>query len=299
MNIVFAADLHIRQSAPRKRIDDYLRAQWSKVSQILDLCQEKSAPLIVAGDFFHSDAPRHWLVRNVLYILNFEYPEVRVYSIAGQHDLPGNNASNWEDSPLGVLSAARRVHGSETARAHFQKIGIDFVDYGEDFPKNSSSSILVCHRLVTAEKTDMKGASLARSFIQKNRGYELIVVGDNHESFEKKIGKTTLISPGSLMRMRIDQRDHKPSVVCYNTKTKEYKRIFLKIAPSESVFVSKEEEEKEKQKKEKFAAYIDQIKKGRGGKISFERNLEAHITTNKIEKPIANKIWQAVEQAEL
>jgi DNA repair exonuclease SbcCD nuclease subunit len=286
--IVFAADLHIRATAPRKRIDDYLSAQWDKLRQILSICKKNHAPLVVAGDFFNSHENPDWLISQLLLILNREFPTVEIYSIAGQHDLPGNNMGNFEQSTLFTLYAAGRIRPSFETIDNFY-----LVDYGEPIPVAfGKDGILVCHTLVTQTPDEFPGADRATRFIAKNRGYKLIVVGDNHEHFVKQVGKTTLISPGSMMRMRSDQANHKPCVVLYDEETSEFEIVKLKIKPGKKVLNL--EKDKPKERNFDFSAYVEQIKTGTK-KVSFPRKLEAFMDQNKTSNSVKIKVWEALK----
>jgi hypothetical protein len=140
------------------------------------------------------------------------------------------------------------------------------------------------------------GADTAAAFIRRHSDYELIIVGDNHQAFEKTIGRTTLISPGSMMRMSIEQKDHRPRVIIYDSDKDEgnrWRSHYLGVAPAGEVFSADVEEKKERDGR--LDAYIEQMETGYEVGVSFERNLEKHLRQNMTKRAVREKIWKAVD----
>ena len=96
---------------------------------------------------------------------------------------------------------------------------------------------------------------MAGTFLRKNK-FDLIVSGDNHQSFTHKEGNRLLINCGSLMRNKIDQVNHKPCIWIFDTLTRAAKQIFIPVVPFSEVF-NIEKAEKIKSKNEK----LEELKK--------------------------------------
>jgi len=290
--LVFAADLHIRATIPDKRTDDYFECQARKFNQIIEICLEENAPLIVAGDFGDKPEWPNWLLVEYSDYILVKHNDLNIYLTLGQHDLPGNYLANVKRGGMQVLHIVEAINFGVENSKYIDEL-IDFVHYGEKIPENSDKKVLVCHTLVCENGIDFPSAETAAGFIRKHRNYELIIVGDNHKHFIKTIGKTTLISPGSMMRMSINQKDHKPCVILYDEKLKEFEIKYLDIEPAGEVF--SETVETKKEKDARLLAYVESMKKGVSVSVSFERNIEAHLEANKIDKRVKSKIWQAME----
>ncbi|MCK9281530.1 MAG: metallophosphoesterase, partial [Melioribacteraceae bacterium] len=52
-NFIACADLHLRDSIPHARTDDYWKAQEKKFRFLIDTANEKNCDIYCAGDFFH------------------------------------------------------------------------------------------------------------------------------------------------------------------------------------------------------------------------------------------------------
>src|SRR5512135_2401330 len=101
--MIMCSDLHLRTTTPRARTDDYMAAQERKFRFILEQAQ-KSPPLLVAGDFFHTPRPEEGLLRWTIDLLK-EY-DVRPVVVPGQHDMPYHSLDKMGEYGLGVLEAA-------------------------------------------------------------------------------------------------------------------------------------------------------------------------------------------------
>jgi DNA repair exonuclease SbcCD nuclease subunit len=65
---ILGADLHIRESVPACRIDDYINAQWTKLLFIQNLCEKNGCPFLVAGDLFDHWKPSPYLLSRCIII---------------------------------------------------------------------------------------------------------------------------------------------------------------------------------------------------------------------------------------
>jgi DNA repair exonuclease SbcCD nuclease subunit len=237
------ADLHLRDDTPISRKDSYYTTMLGK----LDFCLRQAPTMLVAGDFFHSARSSMRLLSDVIYLIREAGTEVIV--IPGQHDLPGHNLSLVHHSGLGVLAEAGVVRlmldEPKQIRIHleskpvFYKIKIWPVPFGQEvvIPKEKSEipDILLIHKLIFLNKQEVfpgiENPDICIDFMKKYPQFDLIISGDNHNQFfiKENNKRTLLINTGSMMRQKIDQKDHRPAIALID----ENLNVAIKAIPIE------------------------------------------------------------------
>ena len=241
--LIATGDWHLTEYRPRSRKDDYISAMIAKIKFIADM---KADRILNPGDVtdsheFPDKFKTKWISRL----------SKRIICVPGQHDLR-YHTSGIVNTPLGVLSEAvgfKIIHNTDgpfTMQKHVRTaLGSKEVSvYGAGWNKKipeiidmEAYNILLTHRMVIESKLWDKQESydVAGSLLRRNK-FDLIVSGDNHQSFHYERDGKMLINCGSLMRSKIDQVDHKPCVWVIDTDKKSYEQIFIPIAPAEEVF---------------------------------------------------------------
>ena len=278
MKLLCCGDLHLRATAPRYRIDNYYETQMGKLKWIFELAREESCEAILQpGDFFDSpNIPNH-VLSDVLELL-YKYDHNTVYTVFGQHDL---RYRNMENSALSVVEIAGGVVTENTILVG-GRIAIYGSSWEQPIPEvlnKDAVNILLMHRMVVHEKPLWPGQTdytKAGSFMKKYSDFDLVVSGDNHQSFIwAEYDKETdewgrwLINCGSMMRMTTAQQEHKPCVWVYDTETKEAIRHFIPI--EKDVFSPEAVEIKERNKE--LEAFITTLKQDRSTMLSFDDNV--------------------------
>jgi len=301
MKLLLTGDWHITNTPPEKRIDNYTQAQSWKFLHILGLAEEKNCAFIIQpGDFFDSHKANDFLKRAVIKLLkDTKHPPI--LTIFGQHDLR-YHSSDTKNTPLRVLEAAgvidilgyRRgpapVSNTNPPKIYHSNIHIQGASWFEDIPtpKHLDSpkkeiNVLILHKMIIKNQKLWEGqedATLGNILLRNNR-FDLIVSGDNHQSFTISTGKKHLVNCGSLMRMTTAQLDHKPVVYIYDTKDKSLEEHFIPIEPSENVF-DLSEIEKEKKENKELEAFVAHLKDDvKIGGLDYAKNLKAFLLANK------------------
>jgi len=296
MKLLLTGDWHITNTPPEKRIDNYTQAQSWKFLHILGLAEEKNCAFIIQpGDFFDSHKANDFLKRAVIKLLkDTKHPPI--LTIFGQHDLR-YHSSDTKNTPLRVLEAAgvidilgyRRgtpiVLNTSPPKIIHSDIHIYGTSWFEDIPvpETEGINILVMHGMIIKNEKIWEGqgdATLGNILLRNNR-FDLIVSGDNHQSFTISTGKKHLVNCGSLMRMTTAQLDHKPVVYIYDTKDKSLEEHFIPIEPSENVF-DLSEIEKEKKENKELEAFVAHLKDDvKIGGLDYAKNLKAFLLANK------------------
>lgn len=310
--MILASDLHLRRTRPRSRKDDYFSTQEKKFRFILELAQE-SPPLVVPGDIFHIAKPGEALLRWVIDLL-MEY-DVRPIVVPGQHDLPSHNLNLLHESGLGVLASADLIDLLTDGQPywlpdnHHNTYGLEIYIHGYPYGTIPDTTVvglpgvLLWHHMVINEPLwPGQLADKANSILRKYKDFDLIVTGDNHQSFaisetdsgwkveRDGRGPRWLVNPGSMMRMTASQVDYQPCVYKYENWV--VKRIPLPI--EEDVF-DLSELEQAKEKDSRIQAFIEKLGGDWEFGLSFEKNLEEFLIKNKVDDRVKEIIWRCLE----
>ncbi|MDY6957782.1 MAG: metallophosphoesterase [Halobacteriota archaeon] len=306
MKFLLTGDLHLTDKSPKKRIDDFVKAQNSKMMQIIDIYKgQKCECILQPGDLFDSHKASDYIKQFWMNI--FKTNKVDLFCVFGQHDLR-YHTSNIDNTPIRVLNRAGNVHIlNQKPEANDWGLDIGFAIYGQSWfektPKIKEEgpfNILVVHKQFYTSKKDWptqdQEGTNATSFLKKHP-FDLVVAGDNHRFFKVTYKNQTLLNLGSLMRTKIDQANHKPRVAIFDTETREIKIIKLDVKPFEKVFdMAKEKEEEERS--ESLQTFIKELKTStKSKKLDFISKLkDARDTTD---EGVAQVLDQVMQKAEL
>ena len=297
IDAIFAADIHLREDTPVCRTDDFWLAQLRKVRFIKELINKHNCPLFIAGDIFNK-------ARTSPYVEGMAIAEMpKFWGIPGQHDLPGHNMSNFDRSSLNVLMQARIFNLLTTdckdTTLHQSSIGICGFPFGFNLFKSETKKkfkrkVALIHDMVHKKKAIHENVqSNSGIALLKNNNYDLIVSGDNHQSFVCEYKNKILINCGSMMRIAAGQEDHKPCVWAWDSDTNEVKAIYL---PIEKEVISREHIEFQQEKENRMESFVKRVNTNYEIKLSFENNLISYFKKNKTRKGIKEKMYQAMEE---
>jgi DNA repair exonuclease SbcCD nuclease subunit len=183
------------------------------LDQIKALADNYKAPILFAGDLFDRWKASHemvnWALRNV----------PTMYSVAGNHDLPHHRYDDINKSAYWTMVEAGRIIDLQPGKPH--PVNDHLTVYG--FPWSSKvvppskpltgRTVALVHAYCWVKKAGYPGASAesrAGSWAAKLEGYDYAVFGDNHKPFVFEQGGVQLVNCGSLMRLKSDQRTHRP-----------------------------------------------------------------------------------------
>jgi len=310
-DLILCSDLHLRNSIPSSRIDDYLLAQQRKLKFILELSQKHSCPILVAGDFGHKAEWKNWLLTYTIVMLQ-QFNNPKIYIIPGQHDLINHEIKKWNHSGIGVLHHTNNVEVLISHKLTIKSknmfdhsscylLNIYPCPYGEKIPIINKKTnpwernILMIHKMII-DKPLWEGqiARTGRYFLKKYPKYNMILSGDNHQSFVMEYKNKILINPGSIMRMTSDQKNHRPRVYLYYAKDNQVVPVYLPI--QKKVF-DYSHIKKEKEIQQRMDAYVSNLNSNQYEiGLSFERNLNEFLEKNKIKKKIKKIIIKNVRR---
>ena len=285
-DLILTSDWHLRETQPVCRTDDFWKAQWDKVKQISDLQEEHDCYIIHAGDLFHHWKPSPYLLTTILLNLPNKF-----FTVYGQHDLPNHNLNLEHKCGIKTL----HVSGA-----------LDLIvngHYGSDQPGSiffkgitEGRKIGIWHNLIWQDNPPHwdKNGLTAEDVLMSHSQYDLIVTGDNHQSFwytaEGDVLKPRhLVNPGSITRQTADQAKHKPCVYLWYASTNTVEPHYLDI---EDNVISREHIEKIEERDGRIDAFIEQLGTDWEAEVSFESNLEKFSKENNL-SPVLMEIIRA------
>jgi|LAHU01.1.fsa_nt_gb DNA repair exonuclease SbcCD nuclease subunit len=297
MKIVACGDLHLTDSSPKRRLDDYSSVLMEKFLYIVNYTMnEQYKVMVLPGDIFDTHRASNQLISTTIKTLsNFVDTGGVVLGVLGQHDLAFRSPHN---SPVRVLEAAGII--TMLSEKPFRLNGVSFYgsDFGSKVPdvmEREEKRILVIHKMISDR--DYWGSNLeyssVSSFLKENGRFDIVISGDNHHSFDyKQAGRNqrVLINAGSLGRRSIDQIDHKPCFYVVDTDQVERSRIEVPI--QNNVF-DLSSLEGEKRVSEEIAKFVDGLAKH--SEFTFTERYEDRVVqiieSNDIEPKVKELVY--------
>ena len=283
---ILCSDMHLREDTPTCFVGDFQKEQWDSLMTIKALQEIHSCLVIHAGDLFH-----HWKASPWLLSMTIKYIPDNFYTVLGQHDLPQHSLELIKKCGVYTLSKANKVnilpwcHWGQTPEVCKNYKGS--VDIGEP-------TVLVWHHL-TYQSKPYPGAEggMAAGLLRKYPQFDLIVTGDNHQSFTEEYQGRRLVNPGNLTRQAADQIDYKPRVALWYAEDNSIEWIYLPIqenAISREHLIGKEERDT------RIDAFVSGLNTDYKIEMSFEQNLEAFFNINRIRDSVKQIIYKSIEK---
>jgi predicted phosphodiesterase len=286
---IFTADWHLREDTPTCYTGDFQTEQWTSTDFISALQRQHECPVIHAGDLFHHWKPSPYLLSQAIKHLPRNF-----FTVYGQHDLPQHSWDLREKSGIHTLERAETL--KVLNGCHFGQEPLDDKDgvLRRFSMLTNTRNILVWHHMtyITPPFPGATGGN-AMNILKKYPAYDLIVTGDNHQSFYVEHEGRLLVNPGSLTRQTAAQIDFKPSVYLWYADTNAVKQVFV---PIEEGVISREHIEVVEQRDARIDAFISRLDGQWDTAMSFEENLERFKEANNISTSVINIIYKAIEQ---
>jgi len=249
-HIVFAGDLHLRNTTPASRVDDFRAAQETKLDAILEIAAGPPlSALIFTGDLFDRPDPPYGLVTR--YCRKFMDHPGAIFTIPGNHDVYGASLETLDRSALGVLAAADVVsllrpdlpHVLDTAAGKIYCYGSSYMEPRPPLAPSllrNDRSLLVTHDMVLADRLYREPDEFVTTdeFLRKHPGWNMIVCGHYHYRFLEQHGSCRILNPGAVVRIKASPGDMDlvPSVIVWDLQRDTLTPRVLPHAPASDVF---------------------------------------------------------------
>lgn len=213
---VLCSDIHLCHECPSARAAEpnWYEAMARTLADLRAVAERANVPVVCAGDVFHSwDAPPE--------LINFAIRQLPVmFAIPGQHDLPFHELNNIHKSPFQTLVESGVLKYLTPGCGHLLSPNLRVYPFPWSVPltnclsKGPEIKLAVCHSYVWTSGTGYVGASPESLVfnIRTNKGYDVMLFGDNHVPFHTMRGRTMIVNPGCLIRRRKNERLYPPTV---------------------------------------------------------------------------------------
>lgn len=302
MKFLIVGDMHITGDRPVNRRDNYWEAVKRKTTFIFRKAVEHQVDAIISpGDVTDTPSISYFEFGEIIRIFKQELQgDIPFICTRGQHDLRYRTVQNialkaFENALDNFFVLENTDSGAPVIYRKSDKYQITGCAYGQNIPNIREDGlslyrILTIHKMIIDKKLWSAQSEYSSSiiFLRENAQFDLIVSGDNHQSFEAHTpGGRSLFNCGAMMRNKVDQVNHKPIIVLYDTDTKKGEKIYIPIEDAETVF-RMEKVEVEKERNEQLEAFVNGISDG-GKEVSleFEDNLRSQIEKDGIDQEVA------------
>jgi DNA repair exonuclease SbcCD nuclease subunit len=281
---ILCGDLHLRESTPTCRIDDFWKAQWDKMKFIKNLQEKFDCVVLCGGDVFD-----HWKPSPYLLSETINHLPKKFYTVLGNHDLPQHSMELVDKCGVTVLEKAGKLvvlggwhFGQSPERGEGGMLG------------PGGKIICVWHHMTYISKPypEAKGG-MAEGILRKYPQFDLIVTGDNHTSFTVEYEGRRLVNPGNLTRQTADQINYQPRVALWYAEDNSIEWANIPVMQN---VITREHIEQRQQRDSRIEAFITQLNADWDAGMSFESNLKKFEQANNIDKEIMEIIYKSIEQ---
>jgi predicted phosphodiesterase len=312
---ILCADIHLSPQVPKCRDEEeYIPAMLGKLEAIRDLqARHGGIPVLCAGDVtdkWYLEKGDQWFVTEVIKRMS------NWIAVPGQHDLPQHSLELYDKSWLATLEEAGCIYVSKEHYDYF----INNTHYMQAFswgrePEAYSprelragtrtkpgtliqdpKKIALIHRMVYQGKPPYPGADkdggTAKALLRKMKGFDLIVSGDNHETFVEELNGRLLVNPGSMMRTSAKQIDHEPCVFLWFAEDNTVKRVTL---PHNRHAVSREHLDHAEAHDSRMSAFVEKLRGDVDLSIGFKENVVERMKGSDISKETKDIVMEVIE----
>lgn len=308
--ICFIGDPHITTRRPARRLDEnFSKTALNKFKQAIQFCNKNDFCPVILGDLF--DCSREANPRTGTRLLSdlckiLKTSHLTPIAIPGNHDM--HDTTVTPDTYLAVLEATGLVEILDVAAVKRfilpdnQIIALYGVPYGVDLPANmdgfrqddDDQMILITHH-------DLGFYTYPGTIsLQEIQGADHVVNGHIHLWQDpQKHGSTTFHNPGTILRKKIVEKDHKPSLLTYDG---QWTRYFLNHESPDTIFDLSgrqvEAEAKEVETIDDFSAFAEALKESQLNDNAksedagfLKETLDTYFKEKEITPNVQNVIW--------
>jgi len=207
--VMFVGDIHLMDKQPKNRLDDYSVAIRAKLTECLEIAEERKLDAVVLlGDLFEVCEVGALLRNQTLDILkgfpNGKKPwSFPIYICVGNHDL--DSSSNLEKTALGTLISAGYLIKTD----YSPSLGISFAHFYPSLDRDiragylttSSAIIWVCHASISNKLDRFGEYTFLFEDTPLHPNTSLVISGHiHHEMKQTRSDGKRFINPGAISR---------------------------------------------------------------------------------------------------
>lgn len=277
MRGIITADWHLRASTPRCRKDaDWMETQKNALQKIEDVAEEKHCDVFVVGDIFHSNSDASFeCVSMVQYMADrLRREELKLYILAGNHDLQFHSINNLNRSAVGILLNTKGIYPIDSID------GVSAPNFGGRV--DHDARIVFEHRLVFPDVKSMPpntAGVTAEELMRCHRNARWIFTGDYHHNFHVTKEHHHAVNPGCLLRQVADMKDYDCGFYYVDTDMEivEWHSVGDNEPLVDDSYLIKQEE-----REQRIEDFMEQLKKTKNISLDFLDNVEKAMNDNKL-----------------
>ncbi len=293
MKIIYFADSHLRLNVPVRRkenMEDWSEKIFSKIEKILQISKGESADMIICGgDFFDYDTPSYTLYNRVADVLKNN--EIPFYIVPGNHDIFNANINTLYRTALMGLERSNLVNVfvDSIVKDNVEIIPIPYMIEEANFKyeKKSDFQIIIPHLMLSDSELPFDFYLIDN--IETNA--DLFLCSDYHKPFDKLIGDTRYVNPGSLLRLSAIEHNYNrnPKVAMIDIEDEILVSYieFDEFGISDEIF-DRVEKEKEDDNFENFLNFVKEFKNSES--MSILKTIDLVAKEYDVEKEIVDEV---------
>lgn len=221
---VLSSDWHLSHKPPAVRAEaDWYAVMANYIGQVREVCEGSKIPLVLAGDLFDRPDNPAELVNFVM--REFSQFDQMIYAVPGQHDLFHHDLKDIGRTSYWTLVESGTIINLKPRETYYPEWGLHLHGFPWGTPlkpladrgKPDAIHLAVVHKYVWTSSVGghpgAKEEDRSPNFIRSLKGFDVIVVGDNHKSWSISVpGSPRTFNLGSFMRRKADEIDHRPRV---------------------------------------------------------------------------------------
>jgi hypothetical protein len=203
------------------------------------------------------------------------------------------------NTPLGLLKEADVITILDENPIKFDNVHLYGCSWEQPISKpidKDAVNILAIHIMVIKDNKvyEQQEDYVTAGSLLKNNQFDLIVSGDNHETFTELYKGRRLVNSGSMMRSSVAQKDHKPAFFVYDTEDKTLEKVLIPCADAKDVLlIDKHEETKELN--QMLQMYKDALKSDVVCDFDFVKNITKKLKTIEVNNNVKTIIGRSVD----
>ena len=292
MKFVLTADWHLREDLPRCRVDkDWIQVQKNALGQILSICRQKNCSLYVVGDIFHRSSEFR-MVRMVQNLADeLEKTNLRLYYLAGNHDLKYHSSLNLDSSAIGLLRSSNNCRFIKDNPFE----NLDAPNFDEE-PKHAEEvDYLFLHTLCFPDMKSVPpnvNATFAKELLEDYPHPKWIFTGDYHGNFHYEWNGRHVVNSGCLLRQVVDMKDHQCGVYYIDTDIEEVEFIPIE---DDVELVDDSYIIEEKERDERIESFVDKLRQTDLVTLDYLENVEKALLNDSISDKVKEVIRELLE----
>ena len=268
--------------------DDWLGVQKKALKQILKVAIKNNADVAVIGDVFNSNSDVSFNVIKLVqdFALELKEKNLKLYMLAGNHDLLYHSTKNLDKSAIGILFNSVNIH-------HLSELGEDVSASNFDEEDLVNKKYVFKHILVFPSEDSKPfgvNAITAEELLNTFPKAKYIFTGDYHHNFHYVKNGRCVVNPGCLLRQAVDMKDYQCGV--YFVDTDEEVVDFVPIIDNEGMIddgyiVSKNERD------DRIGQFVEKLQGVQSVTLDFVENVKRLL---KVNKDLSSDVVEVVEE---